>query len=100
MGYHALNSLEIWDRMAQFLMNGKMHLHCVCGGSESEYTSGQKDFILGPRLGGGGGEGEQQVFSSLQEVTENFKATKGEQMFFQHMFLISGPPLVVIMTLP
>ena len=21
-------------------MNGKMHVHCVCGGSESEYTSG------------------------------------------------------------
>ena len=39
MGYHALNSLEIWDRMAhliiQFLINGIMHLHCVCGGSES-----------------------------------------------------------------
>ena len=28
-------------------MNGKMHVHCVCGGSESEYTSGRKDFILG-----------------------------------------------------
>ena len=44
-------------------MNGKIHVRCVCGGSESEYTSGWKDFILGRRLGGGGG---QRVSSSLQ----------------------------------
>ena len=35
-------------------MNGKMHVHCVCGGSESEYTGGGEDFLLGPRLEGGG----------------------------------------------
>ena len=47
------------------------HVHGVCGGSEPEYTSGQKDFILGPRLEGEG-EGKQQIFSSLQGGTENF----------------------------
>ena len=45
------------------------HAHCICGGSEPEYTSDREDFILGPRLEGGGG---QQVFSSLQGMVENF----------------------------
>ena len=31
------------------------HAHCICGGSEPEYTSDREDFILGPRLEGGGG---------------------------------------------
>ena len=61
MGYHVLNSLEIWDRMTHvityFVMNGKMHVHSVCGGSESEYTGGGEDFLLGPRLERGGGRG-------------------------------------------
>ena len=38
------------------------HVHYVCDGSEREYTSDRKDFILGPRLEGGG----EQFFSSLQ----------------------------------
>ena len=71
MGYHALNSSEFWDRMAhviiQFLMNGKMHVHCVCGGSESEYTSGRKNFIAGPRW-----EGDNNKFSVFHRGTENF----------------------------
>ena len=54
------------------------HVHCVCGGSEPEYTSDRKDFILGPRLGGGGG---QQFFGSLQGGTENFIAAYEEQLF-------------------
>ena len=56
----------------QFLMNGKMHVLYVCGGSESEYTIGRKDFILGPRLEGGGGDNK---FSFLfKEEQKNFKA--------------------------
>ena len=58
MGYPALNSLEIWDRVAHVIYNfwwmeRYIHVHCVCGGSEPEYTSDRKDFILGPRLEGG-----------------------------------------------
>ena len=67
------------------------HVHCVCGGSEPEYISGQKDFSLGPR--GGGATSFQ--FSSRAEQ-KIFIAAYREQMFFQHKFPISGAPLVVI----
>ena len=98
MGYHVLNSLEIWDRTTDvniwFFMKGKMHVHCVCGGSESEYTSGRKDFILGPRL-----EGRQQVFSSFPRREQRiFKTAYWEQMFFNICFQFQEPPppLVVV----
>ena len=72
-------------------MNRKMHVHCVCGGLESEYISGREGFILGPRLGGG-----QQVFSSLQGGgKEIFLSSLGGTDVFQHLFLISGAPGVL-----
>ena len=63
-----------------------MHEHCVCSGSEPEYTSGQKDFILGG-----------QVSSFLQVEDRKFlKQLGGEQMFFNICFQLQEPPLVVI----
>ena len=43
------------------------HVHCVCGGSEPEYTSDRKDFILGPRLEGGGGDNNVLVLSKVEQ---------------------------------
>ena len=46
------------------------HVHCVCGGSEPEYTSDRKDFIFGTRL-------------EREAVDNNFLVLfKGEQKFF------------------
>ena len=53
------------------------HVHCVCGGSEPEYTSDRKDFILGPRL-----EGVDNNFLVLFKVKQKFFiAAYGEQLF-------------------
>ena len=47
------------------------HVHCVCGGSEPEYTSDRKTLFWGPGWGGGGG------------MDNNFLVPfKGEQKFF------------------
>ena len=90
MGCHVLNSSEIWDRktivIIQFLMNGKMHIHCVCGGSESEYASGWKDFILGPRLE----EGDNKFSVFFTGGTENFLSSLGGTDVFQHIIPILG----------
>ena len=66
----------------------KDNVYCVCGGFESEYTGGWKDFIFWLRLG------EQQVFSTLQGGNRTFlKQLRGTDVF-QHMLPISGalPP--------
>ena len=83
MGYHLLNSLELLDRTTHvifwFLTNGNTHVHCVCGGAESEYTSGQKDFILGPRLEGGGGGGDNKfsfLFKGIHQQKSQTQSTK------------------------
>ena len=79
MGYHALNILEIWDRMAHVIVERYTHVHCVCGGSEPEYTSDRKDIILGPRLEGGGVDNNFLVlFKGEQKI---FIAAYGEQLF-------------------
>ena len=49
----------------------------------------EKTLFWGP-----GWRGGQQIFSSLQG--RDGKGAQGEQMFFEHMFPISGAPLVVI----
>ena len=71
-----------------------MHVHCLCGGSEPEDTSGRKDFILGPRLGGGG-----RVFSSLQggnrKFFKIFKIFYGKPMFFRMCFQFQDPLMVM-----
>ena len=65
------------------------HVHCVCGSSELEYASSLNDFILRPRLEGGG----QQVFSSLQGGNRKFlKQLRGEQIFFIVCFKVQQPP--------
>ena len=65
------------------------YVHCVCGSSEPEYTSGRKNFILGPRLEGGG----QQVFCSLQEGNRKFfKQLRGNRCFFNICFQFQEPP--------
>ena len=64
------------------------HVQSVCGGSEPEYTSGRKDFILGPRLG----EGDNKLLVLFKGEQKIFIAACGEQMLFQHMFPNSGAP--------
>ena len=62
-----------------------MHVHCVCSGSEPEYTSDWKDFIL---------EG-QQVFSFLQRgggQKISKAALEGTDVFSTYVFNFSNPP--------
>ena len=66
------------------------NVHCVCGGSEPEYTSGRKDFILGPRLEGGGETTASFQFSSRGEQ-KTFIAACGNRCFFSIRFQFHGP---------
>ena len=66
-----------------------MHVHCVCGGSEPVYTSGWKDFILGPgwRGGGGGEGGGDNKFSVLFKGNRKFlKQLWANRCFFSICF--------------
>ena len=55
---------------------------CVCGGSESEYTSGWKDFILGPRL-----EGVDNKFQLSSRAEQKvLKQLRGNKCFFNICF--------------
>ena len=56
-----------------------MHVHCVCSGSEPEYTSDWKDFIL---------EGIASFQFSSRGNRKFLKQLWREQMCFQHMFSI------------
>ena len=68
-----------------------MHVHCVCSGSEPEYTNSLKDFILGSRLEGGGRK--QQVFSSLQGGNRNFLSSLGgNRCFSTYVSNFRSPP--------
>ena len=76
MGYHAMGSLEIWDRM----------VHVIYYTVFDEWTDIRRYMFVvvliqntlmvgkGPgwRWGGGGGGGQQQVFSSLQRGNRKF----------------------------
>ena len=72
MGYHALGSLEVSDRMVHvnIYIDRNTYVH-VCGNSELEYSNGRKDFILGPRLGEVGG-GDDKFSVLFKRGTENF----------------------------
>ena len=50
------------------------HVHCVCGSSESEHTSGRKNFILGSRFWGGGGGGDNKLSVLFKGKQKVFKA--------------------------
>ena len=65
MGYHAFRDLGQNGTCYNFVSIDRYTYVHVCSGSELDYTNGQKDFILGPRLE----EEGQRVFSSLQGVT-------------------------------
>ena len=64
------NGLSCISQFRNLGQNGTCVVYGICGGSEPKYTSGQKDFILGPRLE----EGEGEVFSCFQGGQKNFKA--------------------------
>ena len=64
-----------------------MHVHCVCGGSESEYTSGWKDFNLGPRLE----RGDNKFSTLFKGGTE--KKFRENRYFFNICFQFQEPPL-------
>ena len=66
----------------QFLMNGKMHVHFVCDGSESEYTSSRKVFILGPRLEGERGGVTASFQFSSRGNRKVLKQLSGSRCFF------------------
>ena len=83
-------------------MDRYTHVH-VCGGSEPEYTSGRKDFILGSRLEGRGGG--QKVFSSLKGPSRGGggggknilkAALRGTDVFSTYVANFKSPRLVVI----
>ena len=62
-----------------------MHVHCVCSGSEPEYTSDWKDFIL---------EGTTSFqFSSSGEEKISKAALEGTDVFSTYVFNFSNPPL-------
>ena len=68
------------------------HVHCVCGGSEPEYTSDRKDFILGPRLGGGGGV-DSNFLVLFKGGTENFYSSLwGTVVFIAYFSNFRSPP--------
>ena len=69
-------------------MESYMHVHCVCSGSEPEYTSDWKDFILEGQqvfsfLQGGGGGGGQKISKA---------ALEGTDVFSTYVFNFSNPP--------
>ena len=67
------------------------HVHCVCGGSEPEYTSGRKNFILGPRLEGGGGDNKFAVL--FKGGIENlYSSLWGTDVFSAYVSNFRGPP--------
>ena len=74
------------------------HVHCVCGGSNQNTPVIGKALFWGPGWGGGGGGGggEDNKFLVLFKWgTENIYGSLWGTNVFQHMFPISGAPLVV-----
>ena len=87
MGYHALGSLEIWDRMVHIIIfdestDIRMYLYVWFWTIIHQWS---ERLYFGSQDGGGGGG--QQVFSSLQGGEQKIlKQLRGVRYFFNIRF--------------
>ena len=89
MDYHALGSLEIWDRMVHVIIfyestDIRMYMYVV--------VLNQNTPMVRKTLFWVGGGREQQVFSSLQGGNRTFlKQVRGNRCFFKISFQFQEP---------